>query len=58
MYEFEVKLINGKAWVYADFWTQNDGAYHFYTGTSVVMTYPASDVLEIKKTWPQVQHEA
>lgn len=53
MYEFEVILTNGKAWVYADIYTVTDSGYHFWRGKVVVKTFPALQVVSVKKTWPE-----
>lgn len=53
MYEYEVKLTRGTAWVYADRYEEIDGEYRFSIGESVVMQFPSNQVLNVKRTWPE-----
>ena len=53
MYEWEGKLINGTAWVYAERYTVADCAYHFWSGQSVIKTIPADQVQTVTRTWPE-----
>jgi hypothetical protein len=53
MYEWEVQLINGTAWIYAERYTLADGNYQFWSGQSILKSIPADQVRSIKRTWPE-----
>ena len=51
MHEYEVKLRNGTAYVYADCFVELGGVYQFYKGDAVVEEYDSSRVVEVKENW-------
>ena len=46
MIEFEVILKNGRAFVYADWWSEQDGVVFFWQGKAIVNSF--SNVISVK----------
>jgi hypothetical protein len=50
MIEFEVTLLKGVAYVYAEYYIVHDGAYQFYRGKKVVIKFDTLSVVRVQQT--------
>ena len=53
MIEFEVTLKNGKAFVYAEWWSEQDGIVYFWQGKAIVNSF--SNAVSVKAAQHGVQ---
>jgi len=50
MIEFQVELINGIAYVYAERYVIFDGFYQFFRGDKAVIKFDAKTVVDVQQT--------
>lgn len=53
MIEFEVILTNGRAFVYADMWSEQNGTVYFWRGSAIVKSF--GNALSVKADQQSVQ---
>ena len=54
MYEYEVRLVNGFAVVYADEWYHDNKTIYFKREGAIVKRYRFDEAVSIQRVWPEL----